>query len=69
MVSVSGMDVSGAEADVSGAGCDVSGPGADISEAEEASDVTGHMVVEMAVVIVTNLIDESGQSGTPEEQA
>lgn len=36
---------------------------------DDASDETGQIVVETAVVMVTILRDEAGQSGTSEEQA
>lgn len=36
---------------------------------DDVSEVTGQTVVETAVVIVTTLTEEAGQSGTSEEQA
>jgi hypothetical protein len=54
---------------VSGTGAEDSGTGVEVSGGVDAPDVTGQIVVETAVVIVTTLIEEAGQSGTSEEQA
>jgi hypothetical protein len=68
-VSGAGAEVSGTGVEASGAGLDVSGAGLEVSGTDDASDVTGQMVVETAVVIVITLIESAGQSGTSEEQA
>lgn len=61
--------MSGLDTEVTGARLDGTGVEVEAAGIEGASELTGQTVVETAVVMVTILIDDTGQSGISEEQA